>query len=549
MSVETKSPDVKSQISKIALDLGIEGGVATALAEKCYDEVYWRPYGGATSFVEIDSKKQADKYNYAVEDTTYQLRAIIENITSSDELGTADAKAAAIAQAASDFRSRVNSLSLEEDSKSLWDKVKSLILHEEKVIKKEGGKWVLYSKDGKKKLGTHETRADAVAQERAIEANKIKETQTATKGGFKVFKDKDGNLRWLSYSSNAFEDTDKELFTTEALEEAVEYADKTKERGPLLVYHVPTTEIGHCDFQAVEGRFLIESGTFDDTPLGLKAAEYFASSDKERQVSIGFEYYDGDELDGVYDWLRIKERSVCPYGAAANPWTLFQTIGGKELNDKKKEDLIDIFGPELAGAAIAQASDATKELEGKGIKFKETKKEDDDEEDEDKKYPNKKELLELHATIKSLPESVLRTTLETQLVALNGGKAIEEETPVETTTPAAEAVLGTAQVEKLGTVLAELITKVDELGSVKEAVTQLQSQVKELQASEDEKIANAWSPKLARITGDGIVRPTESKDNVVQTAKEFVEGLNPDADANPALAYVKDLFGQSAVSA
>lgn len=40
------------------------------------------------------------------------------------------------------------------------------------MIKKSGNKWILYTKDGKRKLGTHTTREEAVAQERAI---KIKE--------------------------------------------------------------------------------------------------------------------------------------------------------------------------------------------------------------------------------------------------------------------------------------------------------------------------------------------------------------------------------------
>lgn len=42
----------------------------------------------------------------------------------------------------------------------------------EAVIKKSGKKWILYTKDGKRKLGTHDTREEAVAQERAIVANK-----------------------------------------------------------------------------------------------------------------------------------------------------------------------------------------------------------------------------------------------------------------------------------------------------------------------------------------------------------------------------------------
>lgn len=40
------------------------------------------------------------------------------------------------------------------------------------MIKHEGDKWVLYSHDGKKKLGTHDTKSEAEAQERAINIRK-----------------------------------------------------------------------------------------------------------------------------------------------------------------------------------------------------------------------------------------------------------------------------------------------------------------------------------------------------------------------------------------
>lgn len=42
------------------------------------------------------------------------------------------------------------------------------------MIKREGKKWVLYSKDGKKKLGTHYSRADAKSQEAAINISKAR---------------------------------------------------------------------------------------------------------------------------------------------------------------------------------------------------------------------------------------------------------------------------------------------------------------------------------------------------------------------------------------
>jgi hypothetical protein len=42
------------------------------------------------------------------------------------------------------------------------------------MIRKEGDKYILYTRDGKKKLGTHDTREDAEKQEKAIETQKHK---------------------------------------------------------------------------------------------------------------------------------------------------------------------------------------------------------------------------------------------------------------------------------------------------------------------------------------------------------------------------------------
>lgn len=41
-------------------------------------------------------------------------------------------------------------------------------------MKKEGNKWVVYDSKGKKKLGEHKNREDAVAQIAAIEISKAK---------------------------------------------------------------------------------------------------------------------------------------------------------------------------------------------------------------------------------------------------------------------------------------------------------------------------------------------------------------------------------------
>lgn len=40
------------------------------------------------------------------------------------------------------------------------------------MIKKENDKWILYSSDGSKKLGTHDSKKKAIAQEIAIKIAK-----------------------------------------------------------------------------------------------------------------------------------------------------------------------------------------------------------------------------------------------------------------------------------------------------------------------------------------------------------------------------------------
>lgn len=42
------------------------------------------------------------------------------------------------------------------------------------MIKHEGSKWVLYTSDGSRKLGTHDSKEDAERQEEAIKANEAR---------------------------------------------------------------------------------------------------------------------------------------------------------------------------------------------------------------------------------------------------------------------------------------------------------------------------------------------------------------------------------------
>jgi len=77
-----------------------------------------------------------------------------------------------------------------------------------------------------------------------------------------VFKQADGRYRWVTFSSNAFEDGDREIVSTKALADDVAHSDATGDYGPLLFWHMPQAELGACDYRALHDRMLIESGTF-----------------------------------------------------------------------------------------------------------------------------------------------------------------------------------------------------------------------------------------------------------------------------------------------
>lgn len=489
--------DIKEYIQKIAVENGVDSDKALAIAEKCGMDmpIMYQPYGGATSFGEVDASKAGQEYANEVDSLTYALEGIVHNITASPET-SADEKAAKIAGAASDYRNKINALKVgQEEKESLWDKAKKLF-------------------------------------------HKELPPELPANYGFKVYRDLEGDLRWLSLSSNAFEDLDKELFTTKALEEAIEHADKTGERGPLLIYHVPSAEVGQCDYQAMAGRFLVESGTFDDTPLGNKAVEYFTNTDEEHQVSIGFQYHRGDEEDGVYDWARIIERSVTPLGAAANPWTDFKVIGENPMDARKVETLEKIFGKDLTAGIISSAEERTKELEAttryKDVKTKEPVT------ISVTGFTLEEMEASAKAAVKEVFEKAKKMTPEEEAAMKKMEEAKKEVDPNSQSDPV--PAFGPEQITQLATLITDLSAQVEELTGLSETVKELQTQVKSLSQSDDEKISNIITPKWT-LPGTGN-RPSESDKNLI-TDQKVIEALSSEENkpSDPAAAYVEDLLG------
>lgn len=488
--------------------------------------VHYSPLGGATSFAEVDAYDETWEYQERINKLFHTFQVLQNNIMADATL-TPSQKASAMTQGSRELQRRL----VEAETKERREAEKAgrrmnnnkLGLLDKLITQlKDFLSWASYDEEGERE-------------------------KSIAKVGFKVFRDKDGELRWLSYSSNAYEDLDKELFTTKALEEAVGYADKSGERGPLLIYHVPTAVIGACDYQGMAGRFLVESGTFDYTPMGRKAVEYFESGDREHQVSIGYQYQSGDEKDGQYDWLRIMERSITPVGKAANPWTQFSITGGKALDEEKAKELERILGGELAGQVIAAAENQTKELDG-SVRYKTIDTVIDDAEKAPKDM--KAALSGLAGMLKDIENPAIRGKFSElieaarELTSAKSDKGLTEdiasaETADVTGEPDSASGSVSAEIDRVGSAaafvaVANAVTEMaGQMGALSDRVGALDKEVKEAKA------AYEGSP---RYQPGSKTRPSESDKNIVgDDIKSKLDGSEEDQPVNPVADYIKQL--------
>lgn len=206
---------------------------------------------------------------------------------------------------------------------------------------------------------------------REIEARRQQKKKAITqKSSLTVFKDSTGRYRWVAFSSNAYRDRDGEIVSTKALEDDVARADTDGDYGPLRWWHIQGADIGDCDYNAMHGRVLIESGTFRHEWIGERIKEQAS----DLQLSIGF-LHPLNEPDpaGVFHHIRRFERSLVPVGKAANPWTRFFVQEATHMLKEKISGLATLLGisPDRAEALIVSQAEMTeKALQDAGVVFK-----------------------------------------------------------------------------------------------------------------------------------------------------------------------------------
>lgn len=250
--------------------------------------------------------------------------------------------------------------------------------------------FILYEKGGKTyKVPYMELEDDKVQLSAESDWTEVKQTwvpvETDKVSDFTVTKDAKDEWRWTMMSTNAFEDRDGEVISYAALQKDLEASEKEFTEkgnyGPLRWWHVVSDpsnpvatglDLGLCDFRALEGRILVESGTFNDNRIG----EAMASHAKELAGSIGFFHSTSEpDSDKVFNNIRIFERSFLPRERASNPFTLpiIQKEGAIMVKEKLEKLEALLGGKDKADEALKAAKEVQNKAEEAKARTKEVK--------------------------------------------------------------------------------------------------------------------------------------------------------------------------------
>jgi len=197
-----------------------------------------------------------------------------------------------------------------------------------------------------------------------------------------ALKAKDGRPWWFQWTTNAFRDRESEIFTTKSIEDYVDRHSSDDIKGEFWFWHIPGSKFADVRWQALIGRFLVQTGPFDDTTIGQAFKDFLVQhpdgypdfAPNGWGTSHGYRYDARDREDGVYEQFEIKESTVLPWSKAANQFApaprIIQEV--KEMNEEQRNALHGIFGEELTKTIEEEGEKLTKELEEEGVDFKET---------------------------------------------------------------------------------------------------------------------------------------------------------------------------------
>lgn len=268
----------------------------------------------------------------------------------------------------------------------------------DRMIRKESNKYVLYSKDGTRKLGEFDTRAEADEREREI--NAIKNAALLT---VKTSLAKDGTMRWKATCSEATPDKVGESTSVELFKDWIERVETSKTvdwlpepRIPFLgVSHYPALdglgEAGPTEKMYINGKSFKADGTFyqdNKHPVGQIVFEairqdpdLIAKGQVDHEIKISAGWWDIAHRHGDFIFERKAITDKCPmcekgetagkvylkgqldhFAATRVPMHPNTEIGLEEKSmATRKEDAESIVGEELADKLEAAVNPKTED--------------------------------------------------------------------------------------------------------------------------------------------------------------------------------------------
>lgn len=204
-------------------------------------------------------------------------------------------------------------------------------------------------------------------------------------------KEVNGELWHFTWSTNAFEDREGELFSTKALEKYVSENEEKENKGYFNLWHINAedgnfnTDFAEKKWQGVVSRFLVEAGPYLDNSKGRSAKAFFNKfSEGHPEISPEgwgcspeFRYLPEEREKGVYENIWITRTSTLPKMAAANIWTDTRQLARQKmaLSESQMKAAILAFGEDEVKLMLDEGERKTTELEQADVAHKEQSEE------------------------------------------------------------------------------------------------------------------------------------------------------------------------------
>lgn len=297
--------------------------------------------------------------------------------------------------------------------------------------------------------------------------------------------------RWFAWVTNKWEDREEQILTDKAHREFEQFLNNNPEKAPeLWVWHTPGTAREHkADWWHYKNGFFMYSGllTHDE------ATPYIKQKVKAEPLGMSHGFFVLEQYGPFIEKYRTFELTELPLDLAANAHTQFEIMEVEmKFDDRKRAFLEERLGPDV----VARLESATEEkedvLEELGTSWKEVNKEWED-----------KVATEKAAQVAEAAEGTVKAVVASVMEAMN--------------------------LEGLQAILQKLATDVEGLKELTDRVVTLENHLKEMEATQDEKIAEALTP-AEPFAWDMSVRKNEMAQEkpvteAVNTAKKEFDWL------------------------